>query len=236
MVAINKILLPECTGGGCGGDTDTCRDSRVHRHNAENRVPATGDHRRTVATGRWLTRDPIGYQGGINLYAYVESDPVGRVDPGGLISPDRGLPLEPHHPGGPLEPPKSENVRCTDLDTCAVLLRKTMILIAVLASHETWDLLHQTERHAIERQDYARALDRCMGLYTKKCRKRPICQPAPAPVPVEAPEPTRPTIAVPRAPDWPGLHIHLPPPPPAPAVGAVVVAVLLVIILSPVGG
>jgi hypothetical protein len=122
------------------------------------------------------------------------------------------------------------------LDTCAVLLRKTMILIAVLASHETWDLLHQTERHAIERQDYARALDRCMGLYTKKCRKRPICQPAPAPVPVEAPEPTRPTIAVPRAPDWPGLHIHLPPPPPAPAVGAVVVAVLLVIILSPVGG
>ena len=83
MVAINKILLPECTGGGCGGDTDTCRDSRVHRHNAENRVPATGDHRRTVATGRWLTRDPIGYRGGINLYGYVNSSPVGNVDPAG---------------------------------------------------------------------------------------------------------------------------------------------------------
>ncbi len=30
--------------------------------------------------GRWLTRDPIGYQGGINLYAYVASSPVGNVD------------------------------------------------------------------------------------------------------------------------------------------------------------
>ena len=47
MVAMNKILLPECAGGWCGGDTDTCRDSRVHRHNAENRVPATRNHCRT---------------------------------------------------------------------------------------------------------------------------------------------------------------------------------------------
>ena len=34
--------------------------------------------------GRWLTRDPIGYQGGINLYAYVASSPVGNVDAAGL--------------------------------------------------------------------------------------------------------------------------------------------------------
>ena len=36
------------------------------------------------AEGRFLTRDPIGYAGGVNLYAYVESNPVNWVDPVGL--------------------------------------------------------------------------------------------------------------------------------------------------------
>jgi RHS repeat-associated protein len=35
-------------------------------------------------TGRWLSRDPIKEQGGINLYRYVASDPVNFVDPEGL--------------------------------------------------------------------------------------------------------------------------------------------------------
>jgi hypothetical protein len=47
MVAINKILLPECTGEGCGGETGTCTDSPVHRRNAENRAPTTRNHPRT---------------------------------------------------------------------------------------------------------------------------------------------------------------------------------------------
>jgi hypothetical protein len=47
MAAINKILLPECTGEGCGGETGTCTDSRVHRRSAESRAPTTRDHRRT---------------------------------------------------------------------------------------------------------------------------------------------------------------------------------------------
>ena len=33
--------------------------------------------------GRWLTPDPIGFSGGLNLYAYVENQPVGAVDPEG---------------------------------------------------------------------------------------------------------------------------------------------------------
>jgi RHS repeat-associated protein len=40
----------------------------------------------TPAIGRWLTRDPIGEEGGINLYGYVDNDPVNTVDPFGLWS------------------------------------------------------------------------------------------------------------------------------------------------------
>jgi RHS repeat-associated protein len=34
-------------------------------------------------TGRWLNRDPIGYQGGMNLYEYAGDDPVNEVDTSG---------------------------------------------------------------------------------------------------------------------------------------------------------
>jgi RHS repeat-associated protein len=37
--------------------------------------------------GRFLTRDPISYDGGINLYAYVNNQPVNFADPLGLYPP-----------------------------------------------------------------------------------------------------------------------------------------------------
>ena len=40
---------------------------------------------------RWLTRDPLGYDGGINVYAYCGDNPVGSIDPSGF---DRHLPTE----------------------------------------------------------------------------------------------------------------------------------------------
>jgi RHS repeat-associated protein len=85
MVAINEIPLPGCAVEGCGGDTDVCTDGRVHR-NAENRAPTIRNRCRGVALGRWLTRDPIGYRGGINLYGHVNSSPVGNVDAEGLAT------------------------------------------------------------------------------------------------------------------------------------------------------
>jgi RHS repeat-associated protein len=50
-------------------------------------------------TGRWLSRDPLGEQGGANLYAFVVNSPLVLIDPLGLqeamfgdVNPDQGPP------------------------------------------------------------------------------------------------------------------------------------------------
>jgi RHS repeat-associated protein len=39
-----------------------------------------------VEIGRWTTKDPIGFSGGLGIYTYVGNDPVNLFDPGGLAS------------------------------------------------------------------------------------------------------------------------------------------------------
>ena len=49
--------------------------------------------------GRWLNRDPLQEQGEINLYAYVNGDPMGYVDPDGLnFIPVGDFPKEAYMP------------------------------------------------------------------------------------------------------------------------------------------
>jgi len=36
--------------------------------------------------GRFLQTDPMGYDAGLNLYAYVRNDPVNATDPSGMFS------------------------------------------------------------------------------------------------------------------------------------------------------
>ena len=37
------------------------------------------------STGRWSTRDPLGFAGSINAYAYLDEDPLNGTDPSGLV-------------------------------------------------------------------------------------------------------------------------------------------------------
>jgi RHS repeat-associated protein len=54
--------------------------------------------------GRFLSEDPITFAGGINFYAYVGNDPVGKVDPSGLDA------LPYYYLAHPPPPPLDENL------------------------------------------------------------------------------------------------------------------------------
>lgn len=45
-----------------------------------------------TGTGRFISRDPVGYRYGLSLYQYVRSNPLGFSDPGGLTSIAPGYP------------------------------------------------------------------------------------------------------------------------------------------------
>ena len=46
-------------------------------------------------TGRFVTRDPIGYKGGINLYGFADGNPVNESDPNGTQNGSRACPALP---------------------------------------------------------------------------------------------------------------------------------------------
>ncbi len=57
-----------------------------YRYDAETQNYYVRNRYYSPALGRWITRDPIGYEGGINLYGYVKSSPGGNVDAAGMAA------------------------------------------------------------------------------------------------------------------------------------------------------
>ena len=81
------------------------------------------------STGRYLTPDPIGLRGGINLFAYVANDPVNSKDITGLIkiygqwcganwTGGNKEPYTPHPPGYYLDPQDDLDGACKTHDIC----------------------------------------------------------------------------------------------------------------------
>ena len=55
--------------------------------------------------GRWLTRDPIGYQGGVNLYGYTQNNPGNGMDSSGYDKDGHPSPGPAPYPTPPIVPP-----------------------------------------------------------------------------------------------------------------------------------
>ena len=71
--------------GAVGPARDECPFRFATRYwDPETRLYCYGYRYCDPASGKWLSRDPLGERGGTNLYAFVNNDPVNLVDPLGL--------------------------------------------------------------------------------------------------------------------------------------------------------
>jgi RHS repeat-associated protein len=66
------------------GDLDTDFGYTGHYYHAASGLHLAPYRGYNPKLGRWLSRDPIGEEGGINLYGYVLNNPLSLVDPFGL--------------------------------------------------------------------------------------------------------------------------------------------------------
>jgi RHS repeat-associated protein len=92
-----------------------------HHHHGKSGLVLTWYRAYDPVTGRWLGRDPIEEEGGINLYGYVGNRPVNLVDPLGL---DPRNPVPPGNrpgpglPGGPIAPVPPSSKVPADIPSC----------------------------------------------------------------------------------------------------------------------
>ncbi|HEY1052757.1 MAG TPA: RHS repeat-associated core domain-containing protein [Prosthecobacter sp.] len=67
------------------GDLEAAKGFTGHYYHAPSGLHLTMYRAYDGKTGRWLSRDPLGENAGLNLYAYVRNGPVNAVDPLGMI-------------------------------------------------------------------------------------------------------------------------------------------------------
>ncbi|MGE0495511.1 MAG: RHS repeat-associated core domain-containing protein, partial [Vulcanimicrobiota bacterium] len=69
-----SVVSPKTYVGGLG----------VHDDTADTGLLYMRQRHHDARLGRFLSRDPISFAGGLNLYGYVGGNPVNGVDPAGL--------------------------------------------------------------------------------------------------------------------------------------------------------
>lgn len=72
------------------GDLDASLGYTGHHYHARSDLVLSKYRPYIPELGRWISRDPIGEAGGINLYGYVQNNPTGYVDSLGLYITYRG--------------------------------------------------------------------------------------------------------------------------------------------------
>ena len=124
-----------------------------------------------ASTGRWISRDPIGEQGGLNLSRFVRNNPVQNFDPFGLQAQGAAQPITPEQQAAQDEWNK---LGCGDCPVAALHQREQIALDNVIYlvdwSKQCWTL-----------KDYADLLKKAgvlstAGGYTSdELKKMPAC-------------------------------------------------------------
>jgi hypothetical protein len=123
-----------------------------------------------MVVGRFLSEDPSGFFGGLNLYGYATNNPLIYVDTEGLA------PRRPRHL------PDGTEFRCKMTDSCKVLEGKIWTFNWLINGHIGFDLRpnYTGKPHTTEINDFSNGLKRCLQYYQRKCKK-PECQKASEP-------------------------------------------------------
>jgi RHS repeat-associated protein len=129
--------------------------------------------------GRFLSEDPIGFDGGINFYAYVDNDPTMLVDPFGFD-------------GGPWHPPDGVHTKCLPTDECPAIRGKMWLLQRMIDSHTGWDqnMLPPRggNRHSIDIGQLWAQYAECQALYLEKCKDKECKNKSPQSEPTTEPQ------------------------------------------------
>ena len=93
LTGTNGVVVERYAYGPYGETTNTSSVGNPYRYTGRELDAETGLYYYraryySTSLGRFLQPDPIGYQGGLNLYAYVGNDPLNLTDPSGLLARD----------------------------------------------------------------------------------------------------------------------------------------------------
>jgi RHS repeat-associated protein len=121
--------------------------------------------------GSFISEDPIGFEGGFNLYTYVENNPVNDMDPFGLEGTGRRKFVS------------RGQTKCYESDDCPTLEAKIAVAARELAGRGRRELKHKNRpdpKHEEQLNSRIASFQRCMEIWERKCKKNnPTC-PVPA--------------------------------------------------------